>query len=423
MSEASTEPSVSRTYALAVFVLVYGLMLSDYMSRQVLNSVFPILREMWKLSNAQLGSLSSIVPLMVGILVVPLSALTDRFGRVRGITAMVCIWSLATLACAFATSYGEMLAARFFVGVGEAAYSAAGVALILGLFPERVRATLVGTFSSGVPVGTVSGVALGGWIAEQYGWRWSFAVMAIFGLLVLAMLRCICSDKKLELKQAGSAGVRPKQSAPRSFRKDVMKVLSSRSILFAYLACGAQVFVEAAMIVWLPAYLNRYYGLGVGASSGLAAALVTLNAVGRLACGIVADVVSRNDPSRRWSVVAINSAGMCVAFVIAFHVPIGTFQLVAIGIGLFLASGALAPTAAIVTSLTPPSIHATTLAVLALSINLLGVSPGPFLTGVLADRFGLLGALQVIPLVSVVSILGFAIGARYYKADRARVLK
>lgn len=206
IEEASKPFPISRRYALTVFALIYCMMLSDYMSRQVLNAVFPLLKRMWVMSDSQLGSLSGVVPLMVGILVVPLSALTDRFGRVRGITAMVSVWSIATIACAVSSSYGEMLVARFFVGVGEAAYTAAGVALIMGLFPKQVRATLVGAYSSGVPVGTVSGVALGGFIAERFGWRWSFAIMAAFGLLVLVIFRCICSDKKIEKMRSGVDG-------------------------------------------------------------------------------------------------------------------------------------------------------------------------------------------------------------------------
>lgn len=423
IDEASTRFPISRRYALTVFALIYCMMLSDYMSRQVLNSVFPLLKQMWALSDSQLGSLSGVVPLMVGILVVPLSALTDRFGRVRGITVMVSVWSIATIACAVSASYGEMLVARFFVGVGEAAYTAAGVALIMGLFPKQVRATLVGAYSSGVPVGTVSGVALGGFIAERFGWRWSFAIMAAFGLLVLAIFRCICSDKKIEKMGEGVDGYQLARSARGNFRKDVFNILSSRSILYAYLGCGVQAFVDAAMIVWLPAFLNRYYGLGVGKSAGLAASLIICNVVGRFFCGVISDVVSRDAPNRRWAVAIISSAGMCVIFPVAFQLHVGALQLAMIGLGLFLSAGAIAPTAAIATTLTPPSVHATVIALLTLSLNLLGSSSGPFLTGVLADKLTLQGALQVIPLISVISIVAFANGARHYNADRKRALE
>src|SRR6478735_6086403 len=94
-------PSVPRTYAWMVFALVFGLLLSDYMSRQVLNSVFGLLKAEWHLSDTQLGSLSGVVSLMVGLLTIPLSLAADRWGRVASLRAMALLWSLATLACGF----------------------------------------------------------------------------------------------------------------------------------------------------------------------------------------------------------------------------------------------------------------------------------------------------------------------------------
>ena len=100
-----------RPYAWVVFALTVGLLLSDYMSRQVLNAVFPLLKAAWGLSDTRLGSLSSVVALMVGVLTFPLSVLADRWGRVKSIVLMAAMWSLATLGCAISTNYGEMLLA------------------------------------------------------------------------------------------------------------------------------------------------------------------------------------------------------------------------------------------------------------------------------------------------------------------------
>lgn len=136
---------------------------------------------------------------------------------------------------------------------------------------------------------------------------------------------------------------------------------------------------------------------------------------------MISDVVSKDAPNKRWTVAIITSAGMCVIFPVAFQLHVGTLQLAMIGLGLFLSAGAIAPTAAIVTTLTPPSVYATVIAVLTLSLNLLGSSPGPFLTGVLADKLTLQGALQVIPLFSVISVVAFVNGARHYNADRKRI--
>ena len=88
----------SRVFPLLVFALTFGLLLSDYMSRQVLSAVFPFLKVEWALTDTQLGALTSIVALTVGLLAVPLSLLGDRWGRSKAIIAMAALWSLATLA-------------------------------------------------------------------------------------------------------------------------------------------------------------------------------------------------------------------------------------------------------------------------------------------------------------------------------------
>jgi enoyl-CoA hydratase/carnithine racemase len=74
-----------------------------------------------------------------------------------------------------------------------------------------------------------------------------------------------------------------------------------------------------------------------------------------------------------------------------------------------------------VANLTPTAIAATAFATLTLANSLLGLAPGPAVTGVLADRVGLLGALQVVPLISVASCAAFAVGKRYYEHDRRRL--
>ena len=113
-----------RIYPWVVFALAFALLLSDYMSRQVLAAVFVPLGQELHLDKAQQGSLISVVALMVGLLTLPVSILADRWGRVRSLVLMAVLWSVATLACAFAQNYEQLLAARFVVGVGEAAHAA-----------------------------------------------------------------------------------------------------------------------------------------------------------------------------------------------------------------------------------------------------------------------------------------------------------
>src|SRR3954462_12687453 len=97
--DAPATPSAGsrRLFPWVVFALTFAPLLSDYMSRQVLSAVFPFLKAEWALSDTQLGGLTSVVALTVGLLAVPLSLLGDRWGRVRAIVLMATIWSLATL--------------------------------------------------------------------------------------------------------------------------------------------------------------------------------------------------------------------------------------------------------------------------------------------------------------------------------------
>ena len=134
----------SRKYPWLVFALTFGLLLSDYMSRQVLSAVFPFLETEWALTDSRLASLTSIVALMVGLLTLPLSLLAERWGRVKSLVLMAVLWSVATLMCAVATNFEQMLGARFLVGVGEAAYGSVGIAVVLSVFASALGPVFVG---------------------------------------------------------------------------------------------------------------------------------------------------------------------------------------------------------------------------------------------------------------------------------------
>src|SRR5215475_6337270 len=146
-----------RRYAWSVFAILFALMVVDYVDRQVVVSMFPHLKAYWDLSDSQLGGLVSIVSITVALGAVPLALLADRWSRVKSIFLMVLVWSLATLSCAFAGSYAQLMGARSIVGVGEAAYGTVGAALIATLFPVRMRSSVLGAFFMAAILGSVVG--------------------------------------------------------------------------------------------------------------------------------------------------------------------------------------------------------------------------------------------------------------------------
>jgi MFS family permease len=408
---------VSLSYAWVVFALTFGLLISDYMSRQVLNAVFPLLKAEWALTDTQLGSLSGIVALMVGLLTFPLSLLAEWVGRVRSIVAMAVLWSLATMGCAVAESFDQMLLARFLVGLGEAAYGSVGIAVVISVFPVNMRATLTGAFMAGGMAGSVLGMAIGGIFAAQFGWRAAFAAMAVFGLALALLYPFIVRQSRISGRKAEPSADAPPRP---SFLKSLASLVSTRSVLCAYVGSGLQLFISGAMIVWMPSYLNRYHAMAPDKAAVTAAGLVLISGAGMVLWGMFSDRISRHVKERKATLAIVLCLLCCTLLSVAFRLPPGPTQLLVIAAGLFVAAGVTGPSGAMVANLTDAAVHGAAFAALTLANNLLGLAPGPFVTGALADRMGLDVAFQLIPLISLAAALVFWLGRSSYRRDLAR---
>ena len=413
-----TSKKASRAFPWVVFILTFGLLLSDYMSRQVLSAVFPFLKAEWALTDTQLGGMTSVVALAVGLLAIPLSVLGDRFGRVRAIVAMAAIWSFATLGSALAANYEQMMLSRVLIGVGEAAYGSVGLAVVLAVFPATRRASLTGAFMAGGLFGSVIGMALGGAIAVQLGWRWSFAVMAIFGLVLAVLYRAFISDRKLDAHRHPDNAVAVSGGRPRA---KLSSLFSTPAVILAYIGSGLQLFVAGSLYAWLPSYLNRSYGMAPDKAAGVAALFILIMGVGMIVCGAVTDRLTRAVPIRKWTTAIVYAALSLVFVGAAFAAAPGPAQLLLLAVGAFFAAGTTGPAGAMVANLTPESIRATAFGTLTFANNILGLAAGPFVVGILADKFGLDVALKMVPLVSVLTIVVLLAGRRAYPASLKRV--
>jgi MFS family permease len=341
---------------------------------------------------------------------------------VKSIVLMAAMWSLATLGCAISTTYGQMLIARAFVGIGEAAYGSVGIAVVLSIFPARLRATLTGSFMAGGAFGSVLGMALGGAVAAHMGWRPAFGAMAAVGIVLVIVYRFVVTEKRLAPLQPESLGRQAEGLGVRmSFRGLMKGLFSTKSVVCAYIGSGVHLMVPAAVWAWMPSFLNRYYGMTTGKAAMSAAVFVLVTGLGMVVCGNLADRLSKNARERKW-LTAIAFCLICFALLgIGFRMPAGPLQLIVIGVGMFFCAGASGPSGAMVANLTPPSIHASAFATLTLANNLLGLAPAAVLTGLVADRIGLLGALQIVPFAALIGSIAFFIGKRNYADDLDRL--
>jgi MFS family permease len=386
-----------------VFGISFALLLSDYMSRQVLAAVFPLLKAEWSLTDAQLGGLGGVVALMVGVLTFPLSLVADRVGRVKSVAVMAFTWSLATLACGLCASYGQLMAARAVLGVGEAAYGSVGLAVVFTYFPRSLRATITGAFMAGAVLGSLVGLTLGGVVSAHFGWRGPFWAMAILGLLLAAAYILMVRERQESTADDEASGQLSRLSP-----RHILGALFGRPwMVLTYVASGLQLFVLGALTAWTPSYINRAMGLAPAAAATLAAGLLLTSGLGMVACGALTDRLSARRPERRAAMAAAFGLITFIFLEAALALPPGAAQAACAVIGLFFAGAASGPAGAIVADGAPKALHGAALAVLILANNLIGLAPGPALTGLLADHVGLKAALQLAVCAALLAAVAF----------------
>lgn len=408
---------VSRGYAWYVMALVWLLYALDLVDRQIVVSMFPYLKQEWALSDTQLGGLVTAVSAMIALLVLPASILVDRWSRAKAIAVMGIGWSIATIACAFAGSYLQLLIARAAIGVGEAGYGPGAGALIAKHFPARLRGMAFGVFNTGALVGSVLGVVLGGAIAAKWGWHYAFGVVGVPGLIVALLCFSIRDYKTIGLQQLPTRrpGGRPQAA-------DFLRALfGAPSAIAAYFGSAVQLLVFGTLSAWLPSYFNRAHGLAPD-QAGLRTALFLITAtVGMAALGWLIDRWAMRRLRHRLVGSAIVALASAACLVPAFTWAEGTVQMVLLAVGCFLVPGTAGPANAVAVDVIHPALRAVAIAMIAVVQNVFGLGVAPLLAGWLSDHYGLVAALGYIPLVSLLSAAIFLAGSLAYERDLARL--
>ncbi|MEU8619151.1 MFS transporter [Streptomyces sp. NPDC048623] len=408
-----SEPPVSRRYAWTVFALAFALMLTDFVDRQIIVATFPLLKEEWGLSDTQLGALVSVVSVTVALGALPFALVADRWSRAKSIAVMGTVWSLAAMACATVGNYAQLLAARAAIGLGEAGYGPAGGALMAGLFPQRLRATVVGALQAAGPLGVVLGVLLGGLMVPTLGWRTTLAVFAAPGLLLALLF--------LRVREGRTPGASPAAAAdapPIRTRGALAELFRSRTAVAAYLGGALQLVVLSTLYAWLPSYLTRTYAYTSAEAGAVSAVAVVASAAGTVVLGYAADRAGAARARRKLTLPAGLALLALVLLASAFAwVPAGPVQLVLIVAGAFAVTAAVGPVPAVVMDVVHPKLRATALGMVTLIQNLFGLAVGPLLTGWLSDTLGIAAALALMSLFCAGAAAALWTASRSYESE------
>jgi MFS transporter, Spinster family, sphingosine-1-phosphate transporter len=406
----------SKRHAWFAFALTFLLMAFDFIDRQVVVSMFPHLKTAWGVSDKQLGALISVISITVALGALPISVVTDRWSRVKSIVVMGTLWSLATIACAFSRSYSQLLAARSMIGVGEAAYGPAGGALLSNVFPQRLRATVIGAFLTASYVGSVLGVVLGGVITARWGWQAAFGVVGLPGLVLALLFLFVRDYETVALPDNGAA---PRRMG---LRRAAGELFRARSGIAAYFGGALQLITSSTIYAWLPSYLNRAYGLPVDKAGAMAAIAIIAGSVGAVLWAHVADRLGRRHVRSRLLIPAACGVATLVLLGTAFGaLPPSPLQFALIVAGGFTMTSTTGTIPAVAIDVVHPGLRATAGSMVAVVQNLFGLGVGPFITGALSDLYGLQTALALVPFSCLLSAVVLLLGSRSYEADLANV--
>jgi MFS family permease len=217
---------------------------------------------------------------------VPLSLLADRWSRVKSIFLMALVWSLATISCAFAASYSQLLTARSVIGLGEAAYGTVGAAFLATLFPMRMRSSVLGAFFLAAILGSVLGIMLGGLHCRALG----LAGRIRRGRRARARARVRVPVRGPRLQDRRPAR-RERRTRKRTACGTHDRGLAAAAALSADRVRRRrfQLLTLSMTYAWLPTYFTRYYGIAPDLAGAKAALVVLVGGVGALIWGVVAD--------------------------------------------------------------------------------------------------------------------------------------
>lgn len=171
--------SIQSYYPWLVVALLWIVALLNYLDRILLTSMRdPIVKE-FSITDAQFGLLTSVFLWSYGLLSPFGGLFADKYGRKKMIMFSALVWSMATLWTGMVSSFGELLVARTFMGISEASYIPAALALITDYHRNRTRSLATGIHMSGLYAGLALG-GIGGFIAEWWGWRFGFQFFGAF---------------------------------------------------------------------------------------------------------------------------------------------------------------------------------------------------------------------------------------------------
>jgi MFS family permease len=381
--------SESPAYLAWVVFVLFWVQALNIVDRHVFGLTIKGIKQEFGLSDQMLGALAGFAfAVFYTVAGIPVARWADRGVRRTVIALSLFVWSAMTAACGLAQNAWQLTLARVLVGVGEAGGSPPTHSLVTDYFPLERRGRAMGLVSMGGSVGIVISLVAGGWIAQNWGWRYAFLAMGIPGVFLAVLIQLTLREPP-----RGRFDSPVRSSEPVSLRETFEFLSRVPAFLHISLAGSLYSLAGYGAAIWNPTFLERVHGMNMaeaGLELSLRSAIFAIPGV--MAGGFLGDWLGKRDV--RWYMWMPALGGLAhFPFVLAFllwpDAQTGLWFLIPSALlgGLWAAPGHT-----MVQSLARPQMRATASALMLLMFNLIGFGVGPWVVGllndVLAPRFG-----------------------------------
>lgn len=369
-----------KRYALAAMTSVYMLNLVD---RGVMALMLQPIKEDLQLSDTQLGFLTGIAfGLFYATVGVPLARWADRGNRVTITSLAIGLWAVTVMISLFVTNYVQLVFARIAAAVGESGCKPPTYSLVGDYFPEpaeRTRAMAI--YITGSPLSALVSFVVGGWLNELYGWRITFFLMGIPGLILAVLVKLTVIEPRT---QASSRAVRER---PLPSMRVVMATLwGQRSCRHLSIALILFYTMGLGLWPWYAAFMVRSHGMETGELGVWLGLIFSLGGIaGVLIGGYVASRWFADNERGQMRLSALTVASVVPCYLAFLTLPQKHQALIALVPLMVVFSVFLGPTYALMQRLVSDEMRATMMAVMMLLANLIGFGIGPQVVGILSD--------------------------------------
>ncbi|MEQ9299416.1 MAG: MFS transporter [Cyclobacteriaceae bacterium] len=373
------QASSYRKYVLFALTVVY---VFNFIDRQILVILQEAIKVDLGLSDTQLGLLSGFsFAIFYVTLGIPIAKLADSSSRKRIITISLTVWSGMTALSGMAGNFIHLLLARIGVGVGEAGGSPPAHSMISDYFPAKSRATALSIYSMGIYIGVLIGLLVGGFLAAELGWRKTFYLVGLPGIVFAIIFNFTVKEPKRVVLSN-----RDKEASDIGLVATIKHLFSTKPFGLICFAAAFHTFTTYGMGNWHGSFLVRLHGMPIEVVGGyLALAIGVGGAIGSWLGGYIGDKISHGDQSVYLKLIAVAialSIPLQAVFLFSGSVPVIIVTLFFIYI---CWSSFLGPSISVIHGMVPTGMRAISSAVFFFVLNLIGLGLGPTFVGIMSD--------------------------------------